>query len=172
MEKGARYTVQTRYGWFSLDEGSYRDYLAGKLWINWPPARDKNAPPVQTEAPPDVSEEAVRLRERAEKQGVLETLRTFDATVLPPCKARMKDLAIYEMSLSVRSSNGLMRSGISTFGKLDAVIRGDGLSGIRNIGAKSVQEIRDAFLLECYSRLLSYEKADFWQSVLNQKEGE
>ena len=167
MEKGARYTVQTRYGWFSLDEGSYRDYLAGKLWINWPPVRDKNAPPVQAELPPDVSEEAVRLRERAEKQGVLETLQALNATALPPCKARMKDLAIYEMNLSVRSGNGLMRAGINTFGKLDAVLRGEELANIRNIGAKSVQEIRDAFLAECYDRLLPYEKAEFWQAVLD-----
>ena len=34
MGNGPRYKVQTRYGWFSLDEGSYRDYLSGKLHLN------------------------------------------------------------------------------------------------------------------------------------------
>lgn len=33
MRNGARYVVTTHWGTFSLDEGSYQDYLAGKLWI-------------------------------------------------------------------------------------------------------------------------------------------
>ena len=167
MEKGARYTVQTRYGWFSLDEGSYRDYLAGKLWINWPPVRDRNTPTVQAELPPDVSKEAVQLRDKAEKRGVLDVLQEINATALPPCKERMKDLAIYEMNLTVRSSNGLMRAGVSTYGKLAAVIGEGGLANIRNIGTKSIQEIQNTFVADCYERLLPYERAQFWQDVLD-----
>ena len=33
MKNGARYVVTTHWGTFSLDEGSYQDYLAGRLWI-------------------------------------------------------------------------------------------------------------------------------------------
>ena len=33
MENGAKYEVNTYWGWFRLDEGAYRDYLAGRLWI-------------------------------------------------------------------------------------------------------------------------------------------
>ena len=33
------YEVKTHWGWFRLDEGAYRDYLQGKLWITWKPGR-------------------------------------------------------------------------------------------------------------------------------------
>ena len=44
MQKSPRYEVQTKYGWFSLDERSYQDYLAGKLWITWPPEDQQPKP--------------------------------------------------------------------------------------------------------------------------------
>ena len=80
----------------------------------------------------------------------------------------MRDLPIYEMNLSVRASNGLMRAGVQTFGRLDQLIQSEtGIMSVRNLGAKSVKEIQDAFVAECYSRLLPYEKAEFWQEVLD-----
>ena len=166
MERGTRYTVRTRYGCFSLDEASYRDYLAGKLWINWPPERSSRPEPAITD-PPNVSKEAIQLREEATKHGVLYTLQGFNTTPPPPCKERMNETGIYELSLSVRASNGLMRAGINTFGKLAQLMRTEnGIASVRNLGTKSVKEIRDAFLMECYTRLLPYEKAEFWQAVL------
>ena len=51
MNKGARYTVRTRYGVFSLDEASYRDYLAGRHWITWLPQRDDTAAPLRGQEP-------------------------------------------------------------------------------------------------------------------------
>ena len=44
MKNGAKYDVQTRWGWFRLDEGAYRDYLAGRLWICWEPGKPQSAP--------------------------------------------------------------------------------------------------------------------------------
>lgn len=172
MEKGARYIVKTKYGYFSLDEGSYQDYLAGKLWINWPPERGPQKDAAQVSAPANVSQEAVQLREHAGKKGVLAALEPF-ATIPPvPCKPRMHDNSIYELNLTVRSSNGLMRAGVQTFGALNALMVSEGgVSGIRNLGAKSVKEIHDAFLTECYDRLIPYEKAEFWQDVLDQNGG-
>ena len=172
MANGARYKVQTRYGWFSLDEGSYRDYLAGKLlWIDWPPKRDPAQEMKQEPLPPEVSPRALRLRDNAAKQGLLKTLGEFARVPQPPCKERMRELAIYELNLSVRASNGLMRGGVQTFGKLDELIRSEnGISSIRNLGAKSVKEIQEAFLSECYARLLPYEKAVFWQETLDLNE--
>ena len=166
MEKGARYIVKTKYGYFSLDEESYQDYLAGKLWINWPPERNAQKES-QVFAPANVSQEAVQLRDEAGKKGVLTALEPF-ATIPPaPCKPRMYDNSIYELNLTVRSSNGLMRAGVQTFGSLsDLMLSEGGIAGIRNLGAKSVKEIHDAFLMECYARLLPYEKAEFWQEVL------
>lgn len=168
MNKGARYTVKTRYGIFSLDEGSYRDYLAGKLWINWPPEKKASQQPPHDSLPPDVSREATALRDRAAKAGVLDTLQDFAVFPDTPYKERMRDLSIYELSLSVRSSNGLMRAGIQTYSLLNQRMKADGgLSTIRNLGIKSVKEIRETFIVDCYTRLLPYEKAEFWQEVLD-----
>lgn len=168
MGKGPRYKVQTRYGWFSLDEGSYRDYLAGKLmWINWPPPRNPGEPAKKDPLPPNVSNQAIGLRGRAARVGVLEVLRDFARVPCTPCKERMYDLYIYELNLSVRASNGLMRAGVQTFEKLNQLIQTErGIASVRNLGEKSVKEIRNAFLMECYARLLPYEKAEFWQEVL------
>lgn len=172
MGNGPRYKVQTRYGWFSLDEGSYRDYLSGKLqWINWPPLRDQNEPIKKDPLPPNASPKALELRDKAAKHGVLELLRDFTTYPHAPCKERMNDLPIYEMNLSVRASNGLMRAGVQTFGRLNQLIQSEtGIMSVRNLGAKSVKEIRDAFVAECYSRLMPYEKAEFWQEVLDTNE--
>ena len=169
MGNSPRYKVQTRYGWFSLDEGSYRDYLAGKLqWINWPPLRDPNEPVRKEPLPPDVSAEAITLREKAAKSGMQEVLQEFAVFPHAPCKERMFHIPIYEINLSVRASNGLMRAGVQTYGKLDQLIRSEnGIAAVRNLGAKSVKEIQEAFLLECYTRLLPYEKAEFWQEILD-----
>ena len=73
MQNGPRYEVHTKYGWFSLDEGSYQDYLAGKLWISWPPEKREEqiiAEPV----PRNVSEEALTLRDAANRNGVFATV--------------------------------------------------------------------------------------------------
>lgn len=171
MDRGARYTVKTRYGVFSLDEGSYRDYLAGKLWINWPPEREPNQPAKHESLPPNVTKEAIRLRDSASKHGVLPVLWRFIMMPNAPYKDRMHEVSIYELNLSVRSSNGLMRAGIQNFGKLNQLIETEkGISAVRNLGAKSVKEIKDMFIMECYARLLPYEKAVFWQEVLELNE--
>ena len=169
MGNGPRYKVQTRYGWFSLDEGSYRDYLAGKLtWINWPPLRDPKMAIKEGPIPPNVSPRAIELRDRATKIGLSDVLCEFTTTSTPPCRKRIHDLPIYEMNLSVRSSNGLMRAGVQTFGQLNRLIRSEqGIESVRNLGVKSAKEIRETFLLACYEQLLPYEKAEFWQEVLD-----
>ena len=170
MKNGARYVVTTHWGTFSLDEGAYQDYLAGNLWICWTPG----APRRQNQEtaghnPPHVTDQAIALRDRADKMGILPTLSQLgvhEATV-PYC-SRLDELRIDEMNLTVRSSNGLKRAGIHTFGRLKEVLAmEDGLLKIRNIGQKSVREIRQLFFEECYCRLHPYEKACYWQEVLD-----
>ena len=171
MEKSARYKVQTRYGWFSLDEASYKDYLSGKLrWIDWPPLRTER-PEVQATLLPDTSQEAIQLRDKAEKEGLVPVLQQFrDAP--SPYRQRMANTQIFDMSLSVRASNGLMRAGIDTFEKLDTLIKSPGgVGAVRNLGVKSAKEIQEAFFVECYCKLLPYEKAVYWQSVLDANKG-
>ena len=65
------YEVQTHWGWFRLDEGAYRDYLAGKLWITWTPGNlnlparyEQDIQPLS----PNVTAEAIRLRDTAAKR--------------------------------------------------------------------------------------------------------
>ncbi len=171
MSKGPRYKVHTKYGWFSLDEGAYQDYLAGKLWITWPPEKGDEKPKAD-QVPQNISEQALALRDAANNKGVFKAVALHYGTTSPvtPNLQRMADLSIDELALSVRSSNGLMRAGINTFGKLAAGIEQDsGLFKIRNLGAKSEKEIRIAYIEECYQRMLPYEKAEYWQSFLENR---
>ena len=72
------------------------------------------------------------------------------------------------MTLTVRSSNALMRAGATTFGKLWEIMNQEqGLSAIRNLGIKSVSEIEHCFFASCYALLSQKEKAIFWQSQID-----
>ena len=165
-----QYKVKTDWGWITLDEGSYRDYLAGKLWINTARRSEQSKPaPVQA-LPSDVSSEAIRIRDLAAKQGVYPVLQQLipGAEVEVPYRTRMNQVKSEEMNLSVRSINCLMRAGASTLGKLyDLMSSGQGLRSIRNLGAKSEKEIRQVFFSTCYSLLTPGEQAVFWQKTLD-----
>ena len=170
MKNGARYVVTTHWGTFSLDEASYQDYLTGSLWICWTPGNPQQ--PKQTASsyvPPNVTDRAVALRDQTDKIGVLATLHQLgvhDAIV--PYSSRLAELNIDEMNLTVRSSNGLKRANIHTFGTLkEILVVENGLLNIRNIGQKSIKEIKQLFFEECYARLFPYEKARYWQEVLD-----
>ena len=146
------YEVKTHWGWFRLDEGAYRDYLQGKLWITWKPGRTQEQKKIDGAVelmPTNISEEAVQLRDKAGRYGVYSTLQQLipGEQVIILYKQRMSSLSIEEMNLSVRASNGLMRAGASTFGKLRELMhRETGLRGVRNLGAKSEKEITIAFI--------------------------
>ena len=168
MKNGARYVVTTHWGTFSLDEGSYQDYLAGKLWICWTPGKPEQQ--VNTDhIPVNVTDRAVSLRDDADKMGILATLHKLGIhEAIVPYSTRFEELAIDEINLTVRSSNGLKRANIHTFGQLhDRMQTENGLINIRNIGQKSLKEIKQMFFEECYSRLLPYEKAKYWQEVID-----
>ena len=170
MKNGARYVVTTHWGTFSLDEGSYQDYLAGKLWICWSPGtKEPTQPAANGYVPPNVTERAISLRDQSDRIGILATLQklgVYEAIV--PYSTRLAELSIDEMNLTVRSSNGLKRANIHTFSNLKDVLGTEnGLSHIRNIGTKSIKEIKQFFFEECYTRLLPYEKAQYWQEVLD-----
>ena len=172
MKIGARYVVTTHWGTFSLDEASYQDYLAGNLWICWTPG--KSTQPQQIVSgyvSPNVTERAISLRDQADKIGVLATLHQLGIhDVIVPYSSRLADLSIDEMNLTVRSSNGLKRANIHTFSTLKEILAiENGLLNIRNIGQKSIKEIKQLFFEECYTRLLPYEKARYWQEVLDEE---
>ncbi len=109
------YVVKTNWGSFKLDHASYRDYLAGKLWINSKPT-EKAQPnaSAETTLPSDLSREAVRLRDLAARKEVYTVLQEcFSGEEVPiPYRARMGASRIDEMTLSFRASNALMRAGV------------------------------------------------------------
>ncbi len=166
-----QYKVQTNWGWMTLDEASYRDYLQGKLWINSSPrSEQRQAKTAMPALPPNVSEEAVRLRDMAAKQGVYPLLQRLfpGGEVEVPYRTRMGKMGTEEMTLSVRSSNCLMRAGATTLGKLyDLMASAQGLRSVRNLGAKSEKEIREVFFTTCYMQLTPGEQAAFWQRTLD-----
>lgn len=166
MKNGARYIVTTRWGTFSLDEGAYQDYLRGALWITWEPGQKRRERVKEESAvPPHTSEQAITLRELANRYGFIHTLHSIGIhNTEPPYVERFADISIDELTLSVRSSNGLKRAGVHTFGKLFALMQKDnGIKSVRNLGEKSVREITQIFFEECYSRMLPYEKAVYWE---------
>lgn len=169
MKNGARYVVTTHWGTFSLDEGSYQDYLAGKLWICWTPGKQEQPQMVADHIPANISDRAVALRDQAEKAGILAILRQIAVhEAIVPYSGRLAEVSIDEMNLTVRSSNGLKRANIHTFGQLKERLEiENGLINIRNIGQKSLREIKQLFFEECYARLLPYERAQYWQEVIS-----
>ena len=169
-----QHIVKTHLGTFSLDDEAYAAYLEGRLWINWgPPAekRGKQQPEAKTYVPVNVSDGAIRLRDAAAKQDVYTLLQELmpHAAVGIPYRARMAELPIEEMNLSVRSSNALMRANVRSFGRLFEVLQmEDGLKKIRNLGIKSEKEIIRSFFTTCYYRLTQTEQAFFWQRTLEE----
>lgn len=169
MRNGAKYVVTTHWGTFSLDEGAYQDYLAGRLWISWNPDKPEQPQNVSSHVPPNVTDRAIALRDQADRSGVPQTLRQLGIhETLIPYSPRFDDLSIDEMNRTVRSSNGLKRANAGTFGKLrDLLATENGILSVRNLGQKSAKEIKMQFFEECYSRLVPYEKAQYWQEVLD-----
>ena len=170
MKNGARYIVTTHWGTFSLDEGAYQDYLRGDLWITWKPGQKRKERVKEEPAvPPHTSERAITLREQANNNGILFTLHSLGITdAAAPYVERLAGISIDELTLSVRASNGLRRAGAHTFGKIhDVIQRENGIKSIRNLGDKSVSEITQAFFEECYLQLLPYEKAVYWQEIID-----
>lgn len=172
MDRGETYIVKTHWGTFRMDARSYRDYLQGKSWISWVPGRkdaDPAAKGMLPELPPEVTDAALRLRGGASAEDPYEfCLRQFPgACPVMPYKERMGTLAIDEMPLSFRSSNGLKRAGIRDFTRLQDILELEkGLKLVRNIGVKSEAEILRGFFNACYERLTDSEKALYWQEML------
>ena len=169
MNPNCKYEVHTYWGWFRLDEGAYQDYLAGKLWITWVPGKPNQSQPIGSD-PVHVSDEALKYRELAARSDAYTVCYQFFATgkATVPYHSKMSDTPIDEMCLSVRSSNGLMRAGANTFGKVKEIMeRENGLRTIRNLGVKSEKEIKLCFFNSCYLLLNEYEKAEWWQEVID-----
>ena len=136
MTNDAVYEVSTQWGSIRLDEQSYQDYLDGRSWLS--SAFDvmgtaKTRAATMEACPRDISRQAISYRSEADKAGVWETVQHGfpGMAVQIPYRRRMSDIGIDELNLSVRASNGLMRAGIDTLGKLNEMMKTDrGIAGI------------------------------------------
>ena len=109
------------------------------------------------------------LFESAEKIGLISTLATFgnDIKISIPLSQRLCDKSIDDMDLSVRASNGLKRSGAMTVRELtDTIMSEKGLDTVRNLGKKSISEIKTKLLHLAYNDLNDQEKQRFWSKFI------
>ena len=85
------------------------------------------------------------------------------------CDTEVKD----REGLSVRSYNALMRAGCKTVGEAITAINEDKLFAVRNLGVKSIAEIRRLILEYGYSQASDRAKKDFLRNLirLNTKKG-
>lgn len=74
-------------------------------------------------------------------------------------------VSIDELNLSVRASNGLKRAQIMT---VDGILEKSSadLYKLRNMGVKSVKEIKNAVLNYSYEHMNKRQKKEFWKEIL------
>lgn len=104
------------------------------------------------------------------ESGVAATLKQTGAypRVRLPMSGEFLAKTIEELPLSVRSRNALMRGGLDTIGKLtDYIGEKGGLSGIRNLGKVSIQEVKLTLTEAAYRQLTEQEKIEFWNYTLS-----
>ena len=109
------------------------------------------------------------LFESAEKIGLIPTLAPFgnDIKISIPLSQKFCDKSIDDMDLSVRASNGLKRSGAMTVRELtDTIMSEKGLDTVRNLGKKSISEIKTKLLFLAYNELNDKEKQAFWNEFI------
>ena len=77
------------------------------------------------------------------------------------------DTSIDDMQLSVRAWNALKRADVNTIGELIDVIQEDGLMKIRNLGKKSMTEIKTRILETGFRDLTETEKIRCFEYVID-----
>lgn len=108
------------------------------------------------------------LRTTADRYGIAAALERLghDIKVEIPLGRDFLNLPVDELNLTVRARNGLMRAKLDTVGKLaDAIMLEPGLECIRNLGKKSIAEIKTVLLTEAYARLGDSRREEFWKKV-------
>ena len=105
------------------------------------------------------------LCESSEKIGLVETIHLVlgnNVKVSIPFSKISVDTPIDELDFSVRASNCLHRAGRVTIGDVIDVINNEELARYRNIGKKTVSEIKTKLLVYGYDKLNSMERKSFW----------
>ena len=79
---------------------------------------------------------------------------------------KLCDTKLEELNLSVRSYNALMRAGCKTVGETVTAINEGRLMSLRNLGVKSVAEIRALILEYGYAQLSDRRKKEFLHNLV------
>lgn len=109
------------------------------------------------------------LFESAEQFGLIFTLSPFgnNIKISIPLTRAFCDKSVDELDLTVRSLNGLKRCGAMTVGELTDIIMSDGgISKVRNLGKKSISEIKTKLLNLAYNDLNDKERLEFWHKFI------
>ena len=116
----------------------------------------------------------MELFENAEKNGVLSTILFFgnSVNISIPLSVNFCDKSIDALDLSVRASNGLKRIGTMTIRELtERIMSEKSLDKVRNLGKKSISEIKTKLLSLAYNNLTDKEKFAFWINFIELNPG-
>ena len=111
----------------------------------------------------------IELHRSANENGLLPTLYAVfgkSVKVIVPFSKKACDTEIDAIEFSVRALNALKRAGLFTIGDVIDSIAEEKLSQIRNLGKKTVNEIRTQILTFGYDKLNEREKANFFYEIL------
>lgn len=79
---------------------------------------------------------------------------------------KLCDIEVKDLDLSVRSYNALMRAGCHTVGQAISAINENKLMSVRNLGIKSVAEIRRFILEYGYTQASERRKKEFLHNLV------
>lgn len=107
---------------------------------------------------------------RAEQEyGIVATLHHYygaNIKIKIGCSTTICDAPIEDMMLSVRSWNALKRAGISTMGQLIDLCSQNELYQIRNLGKKSIAEIKTKMLAFVFHQSSERTKRKFFEYIV------
>ena len=104
---------------------------------------------------------AAKLKFAADKTSVVSILALCgnNLKLRIPMTSAFWDSSIENLNLSVRAYNGLRRADVDTIGKVSELIMSEkDLSSVRNLGRKSISEIKTALLVTGYEQQNGPEK--------------
>ena len=114
------------------------------------------------------NELAQKLEERTNECGLIQAIHELignTVNVEIGFAASACAITIDEINFSVRSMNALRRAGIFTIGDLIIALSGDELIKVRNLGKKSLNEIKTKMLAYGFDWLSPYDKQIFFEDL-------
>ena len=115
------------------------------------------------------SELVQKLAERTNECGLIQAIHELLGTgvkVEIGFTAAACAMTIDEINFSVRSTNALRRAGIFTIGDVLKALSADNLMKVRNLGKKSLNEIKTKMLAFGFEKLCPVDKLAFFEDLV------